>query len=122
MNTKLKDSIIALLKTHNLTVETVQKTGFKVYISHYRYRRYSHDNEDQVLVRTPLFEMDKYTRETELYPKGGETKIEIIDNESGVAETAMAICNLSDPYVKSVGIRYALTRALRKMIINLGKQ
>lgn len=118
MNTntiELKDKIINLLKSRELTVEAVRQLGFKTYITHNRNRQI-----DAVgifgYVEEPLFQIDKSDRQFNLIAYGGCTEVEVVDEKTGIQAKAIAICSPRDTYEKRIGIAYGLRRAFRDIL------
>lgn len=105
-----KEKIVQLLKSHNITVQAVKSMGFGLYISHSR-------NVGDIIepIYTTLSEIRKNHIQDYISARGGITTAELIDNETGITIMQRAKCSVYDPYVKSVGINYALRRALRDL-------
>jgi len=115
----MKQKIIELLKNHNLTVESVQKAGFRVYISHFRYLNFSKDG----LRIAPLHTINLDDRiHGAIKPKGGKTVVEIVDKETGFSLRGEADCSVKDAYVKNVGINLAINRVLRNMLVEIRRK
>ncbi len=119
----MKQTIINLLKSPSLTVEAVQKSGFRVYICHHRYIDDIDNPWTNNVVLTPLNKIPKeYRIGGTIRPKGGKTEVEIVDKESNFSMLAVANCSVQDPYVKNDGIKLALTRALRDMLVEIRRK
>ncbi len=119
MNTNnLKNKIITLLKSNNLTVEATKASGFMSFITHNRYRYIDESKSEMVL--EPIYDIDEYNKKYGLVSaKGGETAIELVDKETGIEARAVAICALTDVFERKVGIRYAINRCLRQMLVKI---
>ncbi len=118
----MKQTIINLLKSPSLTVEKVQRAGFRVYIQHYRYALNTDSSKDNIVL-VPLHKIPKDLRiGGTIRAKGGKTEVEIVDKSSNFSMLASAVCSPVDPYVKNDGIRLALTRALRDMLVEIRRK
>lgn len=110
IHTSTKEKIIELLKLHSLTVQAVKNMGFKLYIRHERNVR------DEINpIYASLSEIRQHNLQDLIKPRGGTTIAEIIDPETEIVIVQRSECSLKDTYVRSVGINYALRRALRDL-------
>ncbi len=105
-----------------MTVELVQKAGFRVYIQHHRYALDIDTSKDNIVL-IPLHKIPKeYRIGGTILSKGGKTEVEIVDKKSNFSMLASANCSRVDPYVKNEGIKLALTRCLREMLIEIRRK
>ncbi len=119
----MKQTIINLLKSPSLTVEKVQRAGFRVYIQHHRYALDFDNDNYEATVLVPLHKIPKDLRiGGTIRAKGGKTEVEIVDKASNFSMLASANCSVQDAYVKNDVIRLALTRALRYMLVEIRRK
>lgn len=91
-----------------MSIEQLRRNGYKVRVLH---KRYEYTPETNHMELKPIHECNIAS---ELFPKGGETTIQITCPE-GTEVEGRSICSLNDTYNRKLGNFIALGRALKKL-------
>lgn len=95
-----------------ISIESLKRDGFKVYVRHYRrYRRYEGGKIHFDLLPNSVADV-KYS-----LPTGGKIELAIVDPD-GNEFLGVSKCNSYDAFNKKIGVQLALTQAIRNLLIS----